>query len=94
MSDPTAFNIKFDPTIQRMKGTTVHGRIAFDVPFISEIAHNLWQGGCEDGLILPDFIQHVVSLYPWESYQGETWLVDSAMTCRSSSAEVIAWVMR
>jgi protein-tyrosine phosphatase len=69
MSDPTAFNIKFDPTIQRMKGTTVHGRIAFDVPFISEIAHNLWQGGCEDGLILPDFIQHVVSLYPWESYK-------------------------
>ena len=69
MSDPTAINIKFNPTIQRMKGTTVHGRMAFDVPFISEIAHNLWQGGCEDGLILPDFIQHLVSLYPWESHK-------------------------
>lgn len=69
MSDPTAINIRFDPTIQRMKGTTVHGRMAFDVPFVSKIAHNLWQGGCEDGLILPNFIRHLVSLYPWESYK-------------------------
>ena len=68
MSDPTSFKIDFDPTVPRMKGVTVHGSAAFDVPFISQIAPNLWQGGCEDGQVLPDFIKHLVSLYPWESY--------------------------
>ncbi len=46
----------------------VHGNVPFDVPYLSEITDNLWVGGCADGLILPGFIQHVVSLYPWESY--------------------------
>ena len=41
------------------------------MPFVSQIDGNLWQGGCEDGLILPDFFRHVVSLYPWESYTIE-----------------------
>ena len=40
----------------------------FDVPFVSEIAEDLWLGGCEDGLVLPPFVQHLVSLYPWEQY--------------------------
>ena len=52
-----------------MSGVAVHGNTRFDVPYISEIAPNLWQGGCEDGLILPDFISHIVSLYPWEQYR-------------------------
>jgi protein-tyrosine phosphatase len=51
-----------------MKGVTRHASMEFDVPFISKIADNLWQGGCEDGLVLPPFIKHVVSLYPWEAY--------------------------
>jgi protein-tyrosine phosphatase len=68
MTDPTAIKIDFNPTVQRIKGVTLHGSAAFDVPLISEIAPNLWQGGCEDGVILPDFIKHLVSLYPWESY--------------------------
>lgn len=67
-ADPTAIDIKFDPTVQRMIGTAVHGNTPFDVPYISEIAPNLWQGGCQNGLILPSFIEHVVSLYPWEAY--------------------------
>jgi protein-tyrosine phosphatase len=66
--DPTAIDIRFDPREQRMRGTTVHGNLYFDVPFISQIDGNLWQGGCESGLVLPNFIEHLVSLYPWEKY--------------------------
>lgn len=68
MSDPTRIEIRFDPQVARMTGRAYHGNTPFDVPFISEIAPNLWQGGCETGLVLPDFVEHVVSLYPWESY--------------------------
>jgi protein-tyrosine phosphatase len=73
--DPTKIELqtnvkqKSDPTIQRMSGVARHGNTPFDVPFISEIAPNLWQGGCESGLILPQFIKHLVSLYPWEAYR-------------------------
>ena len=52
-----------------MTGITVHGNIPFDVPFVSEIAPNMWQGGCQNGLVLPPFIKHLVSLYPWEAYE-------------------------
>lgn len=55
--DPTKIAIDFDPTVHRMKGIARHGNTPFDVPFISEIAPNLWH-----------FIEHVVSLYPWEAY--------------------------
>lgn len=66
--DPTRIDIELDPLAQRMAGIAVHGDTPFDVPYISEIADNLWQGGCANGLILPRNIRHVVSLYPWESY--------------------------
>ncbi|QNJ56894.1 PTPc tyrosine phosphatase [Mycobacterium phage Reindeer] len=66
--DPTAFEIATDPLRFRFHGWTAHGNIEFDVPFISEVADNLWQGGCESSLVLPTFIKHVVSLYPWEKY--------------------------
>lgn len=68
MSDHTKIPIQFDPQQQRMKGVTYHGNVEFDVPFITQIADNLWQGGCKDGLILPTHINFVVSLYPWERY--------------------------
>jgi protein-tyrosine phosphatase len=67
-SDPTKIAISFDPTVKRMVGIARHGYTPFNVPFISEITKNLWQGGCEDGLQLPEHIKHVVSLYPWECY--------------------------
>lgn len=54
-----------------MKGIAVHGDTPFDVPFISQIEGNLWQGGCESGLVLPSFIEHIISLYPWEFYTVE-----------------------
>jgi protein-tyrosine phosphatase len=67
--DPTKIDIRFDPELQRMSGHTVgFGNVYFDVPFISPIAKNLWQGGCEEGMILPSYIKHLVSLYPWERY--------------------------
>ena len=51
-----------------MVGISAHGLKPFDVPFISEIVPDLWVGGCEDGLILPRFIDNLVSVYPWEHY--------------------------
>lgn len=52
-----------------MVGIAYHGNTPFDVPFISEILPGFWQGGCETGLVLPDHIDHLVSLYPWEQYK-------------------------
>ncbi|QUU29283.1 PTPc tyrosine phosphatase [Mycobacterium phage SirSheldon] len=69
--DPTAFDFDTDPLQSRFHGWTAHGGIEFDVPFISEVADNLYQGGCRRGLVLPTFIKHLVSLYPWEKYTVE-----------------------
>jgi hypothetical protein len=66
--DPTRIPIEFDPASQRMRGVTRHGGLAFDVPFLSHVEGNLYVGGCQRGLILPHFLVHLVSLYPWESY--------------------------
>jgi protein-tyrosine phosphatase len=60
-----------DPQVQRESGHTAHGFIPFDVPVISPIVPGLWQGGCQDGLVLPRFIDHLVSLYPWGRYDVE-----------------------
>jgi protein-tyrosine phosphatase len=57
-----------DPFKVRMTGVTQHQRISFDVPVISHIEGNLYQGGCMSGLVLPERFEHVVSLYPWEQY--------------------------
>lgn len=69
MSDPTKIPIKFNPQVKRMVGRTMHGGMYFDVPFITQVAENLWQGGCAEGLILPTHINYVVSLYVWERYK-------------------------
>lgn len=66
--DPTWIEIDWDPRKERMRGVAVHGNTPFDVPYISHVAGNLWQGGCSNGLNLPHEIVHVVSLYPWEQY--------------------------
>lgn len=66
--DTSRIDIEFDPLRQRMQGTTAHGWIPFDVPFMTEIAPNLWQGGCQAGLVLPGHIKHLLSLYKWEKY--------------------------
>jgi protein-tyrosine phosphatase len=61
-------DMKTDPTLRRFKGVAFHGDTPFDVPFVSQIADGLWQGGCVDGLVLPEWISHLVSLYPWKRY--------------------------
>lgn len=74
-ADPTKISLQTnvkaerDPTLVRMQGITAHGHVPFDVPFITQIAPNLWQGGCQNGLELPHFIKNIVSLYPWERYK-------------------------
>ena len=40
----------------------------FDVPLISQVTDNLWQGGCQNGVNLKGYFKHIVSLYPWEQY--------------------------
>jgi hypothetical protein len=42
----------------------------FDVPMVTHVEGNLWQGGCEQDVILDGFYG-VVSLYPWERYALE-----------------------
>lgn len=74
--DPTRISLQsqvglrrdLDPTMRRMTGIAIHGNTPFDTTFITQIDGNLWQGGCQNGLILPPFFKHVVSLYPWEAY--------------------------
>lgn len=66
--DPTRIELAADPRTARLTGVSIHGLVPFNVPFVSEIAPNLWQGGCADGLVLPGHIRHLVSLYPWEHY--------------------------
>lgn len=67
--DFTRIDIQLDPREYRMSGTTNHGNIYFDVPYVTHIINNLWTGGCANGLSLPREIEHVVSLYPWERYK-------------------------
>lgn len=70
--DPTRIDLttdwRADPLQRRLRGIAYHGNTPFDMPFITQVDGNLWQGGCENGLVLPDFIEYVFSLYPWEQY--------------------------
>jgi protein-tyrosine phosphatase len=40
-----------------------------DVPLVSHVIDNLYQGGCMHGVQLPEDFRYVVSLYPWEKYR-------------------------
>lgn len=67
--DYTKIPMSVDPMRQRLTGTTHHGNMDFDMPYMSEIAPNLYQGGCSNGMVLPDNIKHMVSLYKWQEYK-------------------------
>lgn len=84
--DPTAIEIDFDPEHQRMVGHARHGNTPFNVPFVSRITGDLWQGGCEEGLVLPSAVRHLVSLYPWERYTIRK-AIDSELYVRMYDAE-------
>lgn len=58
-----------DPTKRTINDVTYYGNHHVQVPWITVVEGNLWQGGCQGDLVLPEFIKHVVSLYPWEKYK-------------------------
>lgn len=68
--DPTAIEIDFDPIVQRMSGIAREGNMPFDVPYITHIKDNLYTGGVANDLILPENIEHVISLAPWWRYKN------------------------
>ncbi len=80
--DPTAFDLggsgSFrDPLSRRLTGYTAHGNFRLNVPFMTQVAPNLWHGGAQNGLVLPEFIKHVLSLYRWEAYTVDHELLSS-----------------
>lgn len=65
--DPTRIDIRFDPREQRMRGVARPRNDA--VRRAVHLAdHGRSVAGRMHGLVLPVEIEHVVSLYPWESY--------------------------
>lgn len=63
-----------DFTQHRITGTVTHAIGTgidpnLDVPLISHVEGGLWQGGCRQGVRLPDEFDFVLSLYPWEEYE-------------------------
>lgn len=63
--DPTAIELETDPHKLIISGWVNHTGDYFSAPYISHVKDNLYQGGFSPGLVLPDNIQFVLSLYPW-----------------------------
>lgn len=84
--DPTRIDLAADPRTLRFSGIAYHGNTPFDVPYISQITETLYTGGCMDGLVLPEAIVHLISLYPWEAYRS-THNVRSALSVRMYDSE-------
>jgi len=81
-SDPTAYPLGgdlaiTDPRIRRLDGFANHGNGRIEMPFMTQVADNLWHGGAETGLVLPEFIEYKLSLYKWEEYTINHELKDS-----------------
>lgn len=72
-ADPDNLPELVDPEKQRIhfSGMSMHGWLSLDVPYIScitddsfgSVGRRIWQGGVEDGLVLPGHFQHVVRLH-------------------------------
>lgn len=63
-ADFTSQPIEGFARIAQERGESGH----FRVPLISHVEGNLWQGGCINGVHLPEDFAFVLSLYPWEQY--------------------------
>jgi protein-tyrosine phosphatase len=57
-----------DPFTLRIHGDTYFTNETFSTNLISKIEGNLYQGGTVEGIALPGFFRHVISLYKWEQY--------------------------
>lgn len=106
--DPTAYDLGgdkaiTDPRIRRADGYANFGvRRRITMPFMTQVTDNLWHGGVERGLILPDNIDYVLSLYPWEEYifahplreRLTVEMYDSESQAFDQVAELAEWVNR
>jgi protein-tyrosine phosphatase len=91
-TDPTAYppggdRHLTDPRERRMNALTAHGRFLVRAPFMTQVAENLWHGGVETGLVLPDFVDYKLSLYRWEDYGGTDTLKESRTVTMYDSTE-------
>ena len=106
--DPTAYALGGDPTLtdpraRRLNAFANFGRrYRLRMPFMTQVTDNLWQGGVEPGLILPDFVDFTLSLFPWTEYEFEHELkervtvemYDSEEQTFDQVAELADWVNR
>lgn len=72
--DPTAYELGgdqsiTDPRVRRLDAWANHGRYRVRAPFMTQVTGDLWHGGVEPGLILPDFIDYKLSLFRWCDYE-------------------------
>ena len=72
--DPTAYDLggnpdETDPRIRRLDAyANFGGRRRLRMPFMTQVTDNLWHGGVEPGLILPEFVDYKLSLFRWRDY--------------------------
>lgn len=106
--DPTAYDLGgdktiTDPRIRRADGYANFGvRRRITMPFMTQVTDNLWHGGVEPGLVLPDHIDFVLSLYPWSEYEFHhplqerltVTMYDSESQGFDQVAELAEWVNR
>src|SRR4051812_44369136 len=60
--------LKADFKTHHIEGIAREGMTPFECDLISHVSGNLWQGGCVDGVSLQGNFKHVISLYPWETF--------------------------
>lgn len=78
-----------DFTSHHVEGIAREGNVQFKCPLITQVdGHNLWQGGCIDGVSLGGKFHHVISLYPWERFNYGRDL-DSLMEVRLYDGPVV-----
>jgi protein-tyrosine phosphatase len=73
--DPTAYALGGDPSLTDPRVRRLDawanfggGEHYLSMPFMTQVAENLWHGGVEPGLFLPDFIDYKLSLFRWHEY--------------------------
>ncbi len=72
-TDPTAYDLNGDqslndPRVRRLNAVSNYGRFPLRMPFMTQVTDDLWHGGVETGLELPEFVDYKLSLYQWEDY--------------------------
>lgn len=80
MSDtltPELAKLQSDLETHHIEGIAREGNTPFACPLITHVEGNLWQGGCRNGVSLQGQFKHIISLYPWERYDGGPGGLDS-----------------